>query len=89
MGQPSHCKETRSSLLAQVRQAEYTGLIGSAYQRPRETDVPCLSALSYPQRSFSHELPEAWQSSPSAEQPHLPVSFNGTTTCILNYLAKG
>lgn len=81
MGQPSHCKETRSSLLAQVRQA--------AYQRPRETDVPCLSGLSYPQSSFSHELPEAWQSSPSAEQPHLPVSFNGTTACILNYLAKG
>lgn len=55
-GQPSHYKEARSSLLAQVVQAGYTGIMGSAYQRPWETDVPCLSGLSYPQRSFFQEL---------------------------------
>lgn len=57
--QPSHYKEARSSLLSQVVQAGYTGLIGSAYQRPWETDVPCLSGLSYPQCSFFQELTEA------------------------------
>lgn len=49
-------------------------LAGSAVQRPRETDVPCLSSLTYPQHSFSQELTETQQGRSNAE--HLPLPPN-------------
>lgn len=56
--QLSHLQGIAATCQPRVIQAGPAGLTGPTVQKPWETDVPCLSSLSYPQHSFSQELTE-------------------------------